>query len=210
MPSATALEGIAWIAYTGADARTMGTDPRTSTGTVRRTTTALSGGEAAGINIAPTGESASALMANLLPQANSGPASTPQGVYVGEGLPPVPAKVAAKICRGDFVDMAELLPEFWALPRDEDEGKSEARSRWARSIQDIFTWLQCFGLYVSVLAPLYPESIAVIHYSQSKPGLRRIGLDALRLSLSKSSCPHGPSEVVSDQPHDLYPMLCRN
>ena len=86
---------------------------------------------------------------------------------MGEGLPPVPAKVAAKIRRGDFVDMAELLPEFWALPRDEDGGKSEARSRRARSVQDIFTWLQCFGLYVSVLAPLYPERIAELLAEQS-------------------------------------------
>ena len=183
MPSAMALGGIPRIAHMGADARTMGTDPRTSTGTdghaamgtdprtatgtdlrtttgtVRCTATALGGGEAAGISIAPTGESASALMANLLPQANSGLASIPQGVYVGEGLPPVPG--------GDFVDMAELLPEFWALPRDEDGGKSEARSRRARSVQDIFTWLQCFGLYVSVLAPLYPERIAELMAYQS-------------------------------------------
>ena len=155
MPSAMALRGIPRIAHTGADARTIGTDPRTSTGTdrqaamgtdpctstgtdphttagtVKRTTTALSGEEAPGISITPTGESASALMANLLPQANTGLASIPQGVYVGEGLPPVPAKVAAKIRQGDFVDMTELLPEFWALPRDEDGGKSESRSRRA-------------------------------------------------------------------------------
>lgn len=26
-------------------------------------------------------------------------------------------------------------------------------------MQDIFTWLQCFGTYVSILAPLHPERI---------------------------------------------------
>ena len=33
------------------------------------------------------------------------------GISVGEGLLPVPAKLAEKIAR---LDMAELLPEFWS------------------------------------------------------------------------------------------------
>ena len=43
------------------------------------------------------------------------------GAYVGDGMPPVPAKLAAKIWRWEFVEMGELLPEFWAGPKEEAE-----------------------------------------------------------------------------------------
>ncbi len=39
------------------------------------------------------------------------PKETRTEVYVGDGLPPVPAKVAARIVKWDFVEMQELLPE---------------------------------------------------------------------------------------------------
>ena len=64
----------------------------------------------------PSGASVSATLATLLP--SSGPLS--EGEYVGDGLPPVPAKVAAKIRRGEFVEMGELLPEFLASQREDD------------------------------------------------------------------------------------------
>ena len=45
------------------------------------------------------------------------------GIHVGEGLPPVPRKLADKIWRWEFVDMAELLPEF--LVSGEGRGEFE-------------------------------------------------------------------------------------
>lgn len=33
------------------------------------------------------------------------------GVYVGEGLPPVPLKRIRKVRAGDYVEMEEFLPE---------------------------------------------------------------------------------------------------
>ena len=93
------------------------------------------------------------LMANLLPQATLGLATGSQGVYVGEGLPPVPTKLAAKIKWGELIEMAELLPEFWSSTREDDHSKQEAKSRRACSMQDIFMWLQCSGLYVSIIGP---------------------------------------------------------
>ena len=39
----------------------------------------------------------------------------PAGVYVGERVAPVPKNVAEKIWRWDFVEMSELLQEFWEL-----------------------------------------------------------------------------------------------
>ncbi len=36
-------------------------------------------------------------------------------VYIGEGQPPIPKPIVEKIADWKFIDMAELLPEFWAL-----------------------------------------------------------------------------------------------
>ena len=61
------------------------------------------------------GSSSSKQIANLLQdmgakvntEGDEGPSSQQAGMYVGDGLPPVPAKIAAKIGRW------EPLPEFW-------------------------------------------------------------------------------------------------
>ena len=37
--------------------------------------------------------------------------------YVGKGLPPVPPKLVERIERGDFIEMCELIPEFWMVHR---------------------------------------------------------------------------------------------
>ena len=59
------------------------------------------------------GTLSSALFTNLLLNANANlNVTTEGGVYVGEGLPPTPAKLAMQITHGKFVDMGELLPEF--------------------------------------------------------------------------------------------------
>ena len=77
------------------------------------------------------------------------------GVYVGEGLPPVSVKLAKKILSGDYVEMEELLPEVCTLEDDPPEPKR----RCSRRVSDIFTWLQCFGVYVSILGVQSPEVI---------------------------------------------------
>lgn len=43
-------------------------------------------------------------------------------VYIGEALLPVPAKLAAQIRRGDYVDTRELLHKSWS-PGEESAGK---------------------------------------------------------------------------------------
>ena len=122
------------------------------------------------------GGSVTALLTNLLPQTKMGPASGAQGVYVGEGLL---VKLATKIQRSAYVDMGELLPELWGSTNEKDQPKQEAKVRWARSVQDIFTWLQCYGMYVSVLAPQHPSQIpelmayqaTIVQASQDYAGL---------------------------------------
>ena len=54
-----------------------------------RAVTPVGGGDTPGSGVASVGSSVTALLANLLPQANTGLFTGAQGIYVGEGLPPV-------------------------------------------------------------------------------------------------------------------------
>jgi len=82
--------------------------------------------------------------------------------------------------------MGELLPEFWSLPKDEDSAKSAAPARRSRKVTDIFSWLQCYATYASVLGPQYPEAIpellaymaSIIRVSQDYSGLAWVRYDA--------------------------------
>ena len=77
------------------------------------------------------------------------------GVYVGAGLSPVSSKLAQRIRQWEFIDMAELLPEVQLFGGAEDGRPGGKRI----TVTDILTWVQCFGIYVSVLAPSYPEAV---------------------------------------------------
>ena len=77
-----------------------------------------------------------ATMTNLLPLAHSSLRTASEGVYLG--VPPVPDKLAAKIRKGEFVEMGELLPEFWSQ-RGEESDANRDKSRRSRKVTDIFT-----------------------------------------------------------------------
>ena len=91
-------------------------------------------------------------------------ASKASGVYVEDGLPPVPAKLAKKIQGGEFVDMHELLPKLWSSVRDEEGAPRTSRVRAKKRVQDIHVWMQCYAVYVSVRSlkspSLVPELMA--------------------------------------------------
>ena len=97
------------------------------------------------------------LAATVAALANAGVDKTRQGegVYVGEGLPPVPQKLVKRIRSGEYVEMEELLPEMCTR----DDAEPEAKRRCSRRSPDIFTWLQCFGVYTSVRGAQFPELI---------------------------------------------------
>ena len=81
---------------------------------------------------------------------------------LSEGLPPVPYKLASKILRGEYIDMAELL-------RDNLEAQRRAAStavvtshpaatpKNRREVPDILSWVQCFGVYMAVVTSTFPE-----------------------------------------------------
>ena len=176
MPTGDALEEIPRVGGTTA----------TAAGDATPKLSSLVGGTKA-MSKVPAGVSVAAKLANLLPSANAELAPVSEGVYVGDGLPPVPAKLAAKIRKGEFVEMRELLPEFWSSHREEDmEGKQEIKIRRSRKVTDIFTWLQCFGSYVSVRTQHTPSLIpelmaymaAIVRVSQDYAGLAWVRYDA--------------------------------
>ena len=69
---------------------------------------------------------------------------------LSEGLPPVPHKLASKILRGEYIDMAELLRDNLEAQRRAattaaatPHPSSTPKSR--REVPDILSWVQCFG-----------------------------------------------------------------
>ena len=73
------------------------------------------------------------------------------GVYVGEGLPPIPMKLAQRIWQWEFIDMAKMLPELWAR-RGDDNLTRDPTTRVRRPITDLKTWLKAFATYVAVMS----------------------------------------------------------
>ena len=120
------------------------------------------------------------------PQRHPGdpPKESHGGLYIGEDLPPIPQKLAKKIESSEFVEMEELLLELW--PVDLQEG-GEGKTRKNRRITDIFTWMQCFTLYLSVcgqhtpglISELMAYMISIICVSREYPGLGWIQYDTL-------------------------------
>ena len=81
-------------------------------------------------------------------------------VTIGAGLPPIPPKLVAKIESGKFVDMAELLPDRWGAARSlaGDESLRAPKSR-RRTVTTILEWVQCFSIYLTVIANKQPQRI---------------------------------------------------
>jgi len=100
---------------------------------------------------------------------------------VGDGLPPVPQKIVEQIHKGEYIEMCELLPEFWMAPREGEESATQrtAKSRGRRQTQDIHVWLQCFAVYVAVMSARWPKQVPemmaymmhIIRTSQEYEGL---------------------------------------
>ena len=78
---------------------------------------------------------------------------------LGKGLPPVPAKLVAKIPKGDFVDMAELLRDNMEAERRRPRASSgdplSGSSR--RQVPDLLSWIQCFWMYAAVVTSKHPD-----------------------------------------------------
>ena len=82
---------------------------------------------------------------------------------LSEGLAPVPAKLVARITKGEFVDMADLLRDNLEARRwgDLPEGSSSSAEpkRSQREVPDLLSWVQCFGTYMAVVTSSQPERV---------------------------------------------------
>ena len=84
---------------------------------------------------------------------------------LGEGLPILPAKLTAKILRGEFVEMHELLQDNIALEKkvaDElttlNQGTKQSKKReLTEDVHGLLSWVECFNLFSSVLLSKYPN-----------------------------------------------------
>ena len=103
---------------------------------------------------------------NSIPGEESTKEETPKGTdssapfVVGEGLPVIPAKLVAKIQRGDYVDMAELLKDNVEVDRRRSssmEASVGAGKPSRREVPDLMSWLQCFGIYASIFTAKFPQ-----------------------------------------------------
>ena len=97
----------------------------------------------------PSSANVVSTLCNLLPIAGGSGQLSGAGIYNGVGLPPVPPKLAERICWWDFVDMAELLPEFWSLSSaTKSAGEPSTQpcpSCWSRMVTDLASSTQCFA-----------------------------------------------------------------
>lgn len=100
---------------------------------------------------------ANAAMLNLLPSmGHSKGTSLSAGIYVGEGLLLVPAKLAKKITQWEFVEMVELLLEFWSSLTSKESAPTPAlrqgRSQRKQAVTSTATWIQGFATYISIMS----------------------------------------------------------
>ena len=83
---------------------------------------------------------------------------TERSLHMGAGLPPVPTKLVARIEAGEFVDMAELLPDklgFSKATLNDDQARPSKPRR--RTVTNILEWTQCFATYMAVVCKKQPE-----------------------------------------------------
>ena len=78
-------------------------------------------------------------------------------------LPPVLAKLVAKILKGEYVEMAELLRDnieaVGQCAADHASTSSSPNHPHWQEVPDFLSWLQCFGGYACIIATHKPEKI---------------------------------------------------
>jgi hypothetical protein len=71
-----------------------------------------SSGATPGLSELMSSEYAASMLTNLLPASTMKGGNAGEGIYVGDGRPPIASKLVQRIRQWEFVDMGELLSEF--------------------------------------------------------------------------------------------------
>ena len=79
---------------------------------------------------------------------------------IGAGLPPVPEKLVSRIEAGEFIEMAELLPDHMGTAgmRTGDDQSRVLRSR-RKVVTNILEWVECFAIYIAVISRKQPHRV---------------------------------------------------
>ena len=83
---------------------------------------------------------------------------------LGEGIPPVPARLVARIWKGEYIDMADLLRDNLEADRRRSTplGTPQLHPQskpLRREVPDILSWALCFGVYIGVVAEQIPQRV---------------------------------------------------
>ena len=80
---------------------------------------------------------------------------------MGPASPPIPAKIAEKIWRGEYVELQELLPARLRAPGPTilDALLQPDRMKQKKTITTIQEWIGCFNTFISVVAMRNPEQV---------------------------------------------------
>ena len=119
-----------------------------------------SGALTLGADVQVAGQSVPLFAAEAVPETVVLPAAS---LVVASPAPPynpaikLPAKLTAKIESLQFIEMAELLPEAWAL--DGQAAPTDGFGKPVRRavISDLMIWCECFTLMAAVLARKFPD-----------------------------------------------------
>ena len=100
-----------------------------------------------------------------LPQVaiiDSGTGLSPSGtskdtdLCIGAGLPPIPPRLVTRIEAGEFIDMAELLPDHLGPATTLTLPKPSKRRH---DISNILEWIRCFSAYIAVISAKQPHRV---------------------------------------------------
>ena len=92
---------------------------------------------------------------------------TAEALILGEGLPIVPQKLVAKILKGDYLEMSELLHDNIELsrknpPQDTAQGGTPSKLKRRELTEDVnglMSWVQCFSVYIAVITNKQPTRL---------------------------------------------------
>ena len=81
-------------------------------------------------------------------------------LFIGAGLPLVPQKLVQRIQAGEFIDMAELLPDRLGVNAGPPvEGDKDDKTPRRCQVTNILEWIQCYSIYMAVRLQKYPDKV---------------------------------------------------
>ena len=98
----------------------------------------------------------------LLPPKSPAREGQPEVVIIGSSSPPIPRKLAEKVLKGEFVDLADLSPArlgaqeptLWELFAGSTKSKAKKGE-----ITSIEAWVVCFNTYIALIASEQPDRV---------------------------------------------------